>query len=178
MLHLILRVYTTESTATHDRPNFNSETSTCLPHMRALQVVWQKKLGNPVPAAELPCGNISPFVGVTSTPVIDPASGALVVSAKTLSGSTQARPSSACAAAHRACMPSPRWLPTAWLNTQDRVRVLPRLQGAGCLVSLSCNSPCCPAGVPVLRAARGQWQQPARLPSQRGDRCGPVQCSS
>jgi hypothetical protein len=58
----------------------------------APQIVWRRKLANPVPAAELPCGNISPFVGVLSTPVIDPASGALVVSAKTLTGSTQARP--------------------------------------------------------------------------------------
>jgi outer membrane protein assembly factor BamB len=55
------------------------------------EVVWQKKLADPVPSGALPCGNLSPFVGITSTPVIDPASGALVVSAKTSndSGTTQ-----------------------------------------------------------------------------------------
>ncbi len=55
------------------------------------QVVWQVKLADPVPSQTLPCGNIGPFVGVTSTPIIDPASGALVLSAKTSNdgGATQ-----------------------------------------------------------------------------------------
>ncbi len=34
--------------------------------------VWTRRLGAPVPLAQLPCGNIDPL-GVTGTPVIDPA---------------------------------------------------------------------------------------------------------
>jgi outer membrane protein assembly factor BamB len=37
-------------------------------------VVWQQHVGDPVPRASLPCGNIDPS-GMTSTPVIDPAAG-------------------------------------------------------------------------------------------------------
>lgn len=36
-------------------------------------VRWSAHLGTPVPASALPCGNISPTVGITGTPVIDPA---------------------------------------------------------------------------------------------------------
>jgi outer membrane protein assembly factor BamB len=39
-------------------------------------VVWAQHLGDPVPRSALPCGNIDP-TGITSTPVIDPASGLL-----------------------------------------------------------------------------------------------------
>jgi outer membrane protein assembly factor BamB len=35
--------------------------------------VWSRHLGTAVPAARLACGNIAPTVGVTGTPVIDPA---------------------------------------------------------------------------------------------------------
>ena len=34
-------------------------------------VQWSKALGTPMDASNLPCGNISPHVGITSTPVID-----------------------------------------------------------------------------------------------------------
>jgi polyvinyl alcohol dehydrogenase (cytochrome) len=34
-------------------------------------VVWQRSVGTPVPATDLPCGDISPKVGITSTPTID-----------------------------------------------------------------------------------------------------------
>ncbi len=34
-------------------------------------VLWQNHLGPPVPSGNLPCGDISPSVGITSTPVID-----------------------------------------------------------------------------------------------------------
>jgi polyvinyl alcohol dehydrogenase (cytochrome) len=36
-------------------------------------VVWSRHIASPVPASSLPCGDISPTVGVTGTPVIDPA---------------------------------------------------------------------------------------------------------
>jgi len=35
------------------------------------QVLWRHHLATPVPSGDLPCGDISPVVGVTSTPVID-----------------------------------------------------------------------------------------------------------
>ncbi len=40
------------------------------------RLVWRKVLGAPVPRSELPCGNIDPL-GITGTPVIDAANGAL-----------------------------------------------------------------------------------------------------
>jgi outer membrane protein assembly factor BamB len=42
--------------------------------------VWQRTLGTPVTSSALPCGNINP-IGVTGTPVIDPASGTLYADA-------------------------------------------------------------------------------------------------
>ena len=42
--------------------------------------VWTRRLGVPVPLAELPCGDIDPL-GITGTPVIDPQRGALYVAA-------------------------------------------------------------------------------------------------
>jgi PQQ-like domain len=44
------------------------------------RTIWQTRLGRPVPRAALPCGNIDPL-GITGTPVIDPAAGALYVDA-------------------------------------------------------------------------------------------------
>src|SRR5262249_26886834 len=38
--------------------------------------VWTRQIGAPVPGSALPCGNIDPL-GVTGTPVIDPASRTL-----------------------------------------------------------------------------------------------------
>ena len=34
-------------------------------------VIWSTRVGTPVPATSLPCGNITPTVGITGTPVID-----------------------------------------------------------------------------------------------------------
>ena len=42
-------------------------------------VVWSTHLGAPVPSTALPCGNISPSVGITGTPVIDETRGELFV---------------------------------------------------------------------------------------------------
>ncbi len=34
-------------------------------------IAWSAHLGHPVPASSLPCGDITPTVGITGTPVID-----------------------------------------------------------------------------------------------------------
>ncbi len=51
------------------------------------QVVWHVNAGTPVPSTQLPCGDIAPTVGITSTPVIDPATGTLFVVADLWDGS-------------------------------------------------------------------------------------------
>ena len=38
-------------------------------------VVWSTHVGAPVPSESLPCGDISPTVGITGTPVIDQSRG-------------------------------------------------------------------------------------------------------
>ena len=37
--------------------------------------IWSTSLATPVPAGDLPCGNIKPTEGVTGTPTIDPTTG-------------------------------------------------------------------------------------------------------
>ncbi len=53
-------------------------------------VVWSRHVGTPVPAASLPCGDISPTVGITGTPVIDEARDELFVVADELVNGTPA----------------------------------------------------------------------------------------
>jgi outer membrane protein assembly factor BamB len=50
------------------------------------QSLWTTTLATPVPAGDLPCGNISPTVGITSTPVIDLTRQEIFVAADELSG--------------------------------------------------------------------------------------------
>jgi outer membrane protein assembly factor BamB len=47
-------------------------------------VVWSTHLGRPVPSASLPCGDITPTVGITGTPVIDASRGEIFVVADEL----------------------------------------------------------------------------------------------
>jgi outer membrane protein assembly factor BamB len=49
-------------------------------------VAWSTHLGSPVPATSLPCGDISPTVGITGTPVIDPSRGEIFVVADEMTG--------------------------------------------------------------------------------------------
>jgi polyvinyl alcohol dehydrogenase (cytochrome) len=53
-------------------------------------VVWSTHLGTPVPSSMLPCGDITPTVGITGTPVIDPARGELFAVADELVDGTAA----------------------------------------------------------------------------------------
>ena len=43
------------------------------------KVAWSRHLATPVPASSLPCGDIHPTVGITGTPVIDPARAEIFV---------------------------------------------------------------------------------------------------
>ena len=47
-------------------------------------VVWSTRVGRPTPSADLPCGDISPTVGITGTPVIDQSRGEIFVVADEL----------------------------------------------------------------------------------------------
>ena len=49
-------------------------------------VMWSDHVGNPAAAGALPCGNIAPSVGITSTMVIDPGTATLFASAELSSG--------------------------------------------------------------------------------------------
>ncbi|MFF4652793.1 choice-of-anchor D domain-containing protein [Streptomyces sp. NPDC001380] len=48
--------------------------------------VWSRDLGPAWPAAALGCGDLTPTIGVTSTPVYDPATGAVYLTAKVNDG--------------------------------------------------------------------------------------------
>src|SRR6266566_784793 len=47
------------------------------------KVIWEKSAGVPVPSGELPCGNITPTVGIVGTPVIDTSTNAIYAVADT-----------------------------------------------------------------------------------------------
>lgn len=49
--------------------------------LRDGRVLWHTGLGTPVPLAALPCGNIDPS-GITGSPVVDPATGSVLVAAE------------------------------------------------------------------------------------------------
>jgi len=53
-------------------------------------VLWSSHVGTPVSSGDLACGDISPTVGITGTPVIDQARGEIFVVADELSGGTPA----------------------------------------------------------------------------------------
>jgi outer membrane protein assembly factor BamB len=51
---------------------------------RSGRILWSRHLATPVPSSDLPCGDISPVVGITGTPVIDLARREIFVDADTL----------------------------------------------------------------------------------------------
>jgi hypothetical protein len=53
-------------------------------------VLWSSHVGTPVPSGDLPCGDISPTVGITGTPVLDVARGEIFAVADELIGGTPA----------------------------------------------------------------------------------------
>ncbi len=48
------------------------------------RIVWSRHVGGAVPSSKLPCGDISPSVGITGTPVIDPSRNEIFVVADEL----------------------------------------------------------------------------------------------
>jgi hypothetical protein len=54
------------------------------------QILWSTHVGTPVPSNDLPCGDISPTVGITGTPVIDAARGEIFAVADELVNGTPA----------------------------------------------------------------------------------------
>jgi hypothetical protein len=53
-------------------------------------VLWSRHVGTPVPSGDLPCGDISPTVGITGTPVLDVGRGEIFAVADTLAGGVPA----------------------------------------------------------------------------------------
>ena len=51
---------------------------------RSGRILWSRHLATPVPSSDLPCGDISPEVGITGTPVIDLKRNEIFVDADTL----------------------------------------------------------------------------------------------
>jgi outer membrane protein assembly factor BamB len=48
------------------------------------RVIWSRHVASAVPSSRLPCGNVSPTVGITGTPVIDPSRNEIYVVADEL----------------------------------------------------------------------------------------------
>jgi outer membrane protein assembly factor BamB len=53
---------------------------------------WQRSLGAPWPAATLSCGDLTPNIGITSTPAYDPDTGAVYLTTKVNDGADAAHP--------------------------------------------------------------------------------------
>jgi outer membrane protein assembly factor BamB len=82
---------------------------------------WSLHLGTPVPAGALPCGNIEPTVGITSTMVVDPVTGTLFASSSTFERGTVHHELVAISTASHAVLwtselDQPRWHPEAQLQ--------------------------------------------------------------
>jgi hypothetical protein len=49
-------------------------------------IVWQRKFGKPFEASEIGCGDLTPDIGSTSTPVIDPSTGTVYLTTRLQTG--------------------------------------------------------------------------------------------
>ena len=49
-------------------------------------IEWHRSFGTPVTAAEIDCGDLTPYLGSTSTPVIDPATGTIYMTTRLQEG--------------------------------------------------------------------------------------------
>ncbi|XIE81135.1 choice-of-anchor D domain-containing protein [Streptomyces sp. SBR177] len=56
------------------------------------KINWTRSTGAPWPAAAISCGDLVPNIGITSTPVYDPASGALYLTSKVNDGADDQHP--------------------------------------------------------------------------------------
>ena len=94
-LHGPRRCSTGRSTGSRSKPPGASYVATENDTIYALAantgaVLWSSHVGTPVPSGDLPCGDISPTVGITGTPVLDVARGEIFAVADELNGSTPA----------------------------------------------------------------------------------------
>ena len=55
-------------------------------------IEWSDALGTPWPASTISCGDLTPNIGITSTPVYDPATNSVYLTAKINDGATAATP--------------------------------------------------------------------------------------
>jgi hypothetical protein len=53
-------------------------------------ILWSIHVGTPVPSSDLPCGDVSPLMGITGTPVVDASRGEIFAVADELVGGTAA----------------------------------------------------------------------------------------
>ncbi|MDX6221634.1 MAG: hypothetical protein QOD91_688, partial [Frankiales bacterium] len=55
-------------------------------------ITWSRSVGNPWPASTTGCGDLVPNIGITSTPVYDPATGSVFFTSKVNDGPDAAHP--------------------------------------------------------------------------------------
>ncbi len=81
------------------------------------QVAWSVSLGQPMPGADLPCGDIDPL-GITGTPAYDPDTGLVFVVAET----ADARHTLAGIASGRWCCAARSRLRKVWRSRTSNAR--------------------------------------------------------
>ncbi len=137
-------------------------------------VAWQTSLGTPVPKSALPCGDISPTVGVVGTPVIDAGTGTLYAVADTWDGSKPHHELVALSIAngavlHRTSVDPPAADPRALLQ-----RTALNLDGGNVVFGFGGNDGDCSeykgtlVSAPESGAAPTFWEVPVSAPSKAG----------
>lgn len=138
------------------------------------QVVWHVKAGTPVPSSALPCGDITPTVGIVGTPVIDPAAGVLYAVADTWNGSQAQH----VLVGYRITDGAPVFSEPVDPPGADPKAILQRtalnLSGSSVVFGYGGNDGDCAnykgavASVPESGAAPSYWQVPIAAPSSTG----------